>query len=295
MEKNFDKKIIKAKWLRFCERKCGMDYYEFGNKLYALGNCKYNINEDFYTIVYPIKSTEENYHITQETQRRFKTAYETLLQNIENIKKECNGYYKANFGGNFIGYKHIEKDIYQFIAVNENDNYIYQTFDNIVSFLTFFCFGLWKNNKLKCKIEDCVKQEIINDTFPLLLSARLHQENYLEYELKYLGGIASQTEMDYLESIDGKHRFLPTKDIYDIDRIHIENIAKVIPKNFFNKEDCILFNASLDGITQEIVWYPTKNNFIYVDCHPNGMYVQITNNIISILNSLYNDKTNKLI
>lgn len=101
--------------------------------------------------------------------------------------------------------------------------------------------------------------------------------------------------MDYLESIDGKHRFLPTKNIYDIDRIHIENIAKVIPKNFFNKEDCILFNASLDGITQEIVWYPTKNNFIYVDCHPNGMYVQITNNVISILNSLYNDKTNKLI
>ncbi len=292
MEKRLDKKIVNAKWIRFFERKNGKDFYEFGNKLYALGICAYNLNEDFYTI-YPFKDKEENYYITVETQSRFKTAYETLLKDIKNIKQECNGFFRANFGSNFIGYKHIKKEIYQFIAINENDNYIYQTFDDIAFFLTQFCFGLWKKNMLKSEIEDSIKQEIINDTFPLLLSARLHQEDYLEYELKYWGGVATQKEMDYLEHIDGKHRFLPTTDIYDIDRFQIENLLKVVPRTFFNKEKCIWFNVYIDGIPQEIVWYPAKHNLIYVRCYPKGFYIKVTDNVVSILNNRYNDETNQ--
>ena len=50
MEKRFDKRIVKANWLRFLERKDGKDYYEYGNTEYCKGVCCYQLNDDFYIV-----------------------------------------------------------------------------------------------------------------------------------------------------------------------------------------------------------------------------------------------------
>lgn len=286
MEKRFDKKVVKAKRLRFLERKDGQDFYEYGNMEYRSGVCCYNLNDDFYSVnankwTY-IKATEEKYYITQETKARFISVYNDLMQDIECAKKEQNGFFRADFDDKYLAYKQKAKGVYQIIAVNEKEDSIFQFIGGIYDFLNRFDFDAWEYTFLRLDLLQSVISKIKENTFPLFLSAQQHQDKYLEYELKYLSEIATQSEIEYLSSIDKKHRFVPATDIYDIDKIEIYEFSK-LPKTFFERLDKYAFKTVIDNIPQEIIWYPSMNNVVFVRRYPREYRLKVSNAVINIL------------
>lgn len=286
MEIKIDKKVVKAKWLRFLERKDGQDFYEYGNMGYRAGVCCYNLNDDFYSVnankwTY-IKAKEEKYYITQETKARFISVYNDFTQDIECAKKEQNGFFRADFDDKYLAYKQKAKDVYQIIAVNEKEDSIFQFIGGIYDFLNRFDFDAWEYTFLRLDTLQNVISKVKENAFPLFLSAQQHQDKYLEYELKYLSEIATQSEIEYLSSIDKKHRFVPATDIYDIDKIEIYEFSK-LPKTFFERLDKYAFKTVIDNIPQEIIWYPSMNNVVFVRRYPREYRLKVSNAVINIL------------
>ena len=286
MEIRIDKKVVKAKWLRFLERKDGQDFYEYGNMGYRAGVCCYNLDDDFYSVNANkwtcIKVPEEMYYITQETKARFISIYNDFMQDMQYAKNEENGFFRADFDDKYLAYKQIANGVYQIIAVNEKDDSIFQFIGSIYDFLNRFDFDEWEYTFLRLDTLQSVISRVKENTFPLFLSAQQHQDKYLEYELKYLSEIATQSEIEYLSSIDKKHRFVPATDIYDIDKIEIYEFSK-LPKTFFERLDKYAFKTVIDNIPQEIIWYPSMNNVVFVRRYPREYRLKVSNAVINIL------------
>lgn len=286
--KRFDKKVVKAKWLRFLERKDGQNFYEYGNMGYRAGVCCYNLDDDFYSVnankwTY-IKAKEEKYYITQETKARFISVYDDFTQDIECAKKEQNGFFRADFDDKYLAYKQIANDVYQIIAVNEKEDSIFQFIGGIYDFLNRFDFDEWEYTFLRLDLLQSVISKIKENTFPLFLSAQQHQDKYLEYELKYLSDCATQQEVDYLNSLDSKHRFIPIPRIENIEIIRCSKMSKTL----LNHLEKYRFTVIIDNKVRHAIYYPSRPNRLFVFRYPKNCEIEISNDIVITLKTKIN-------
>ena len=281
MEIKFDKKVAKAKWIRFVERKDGQDFYAYGNMEYGLGcNCAYQLNDDFYRIntnerAHP-KASPQKYYITQETKARFLAVYNDLMSDIDSIKREGNGFYRADFGDKYIGWKPLGKGLYQIIAVNEKENTIYQTFSGLYDFLTHFDFDVFSPALLPFDAIAKIAPKVKDGTFPLLVAAKKLGEKFLEYELKYFCDCATQEEVEYLNSVDGKHRFIPVPRIENIEIVRCSKMSKTL----LNHLDKYLLTVIMDNNERFAVYYPSIPNRLFVFRYPKDCKIEVESDII---------------
>lgn len=288
MQMEFDKKIVKAKWLRFLERIDGKDFYEYGNGEYRKGVCCYQLNDYFYSInTYKctyIKAREQKYYITQETKARFISVYNDCMQDIESAKKEENGFFRADFEDKYLAYKQKARGVYQIIAVNEKDDTIYQMFSGLYDFLMHFDFECFSPTSLRFDALEKILTKIKVNTFPLLISAKEHQDKYLEYELKYFSDCATQEEIDYLNSLDSKHRFIPIPRIENIEIIRCSKMSKTL----LNHLEKYLFTVIIDNKERHAIYYPSRPNRLLVFRYPENCEIEISNDIVMILQTKIN-------
>lgn len=288
MQMKFDKKIVKAKWLRFLERIEGKDYFEYGNGECRKGVCCYQLNDNFYIInTYKctyIKAIEEKYYITQETKARFISVCNDFMQDMQYAKNEGNGFFRADFDDKYLTYKQKAIGVYQIIAVHEKDDSIFQFIGSIYDFLNRFDFDEWEYTFLRLDTLQSVISRVKEHTFPLLLSAQQRKDKYLEYELKYFCDCAKQEEIDYLNSLDSKHRFIPILRIENIEIIRCSKMSKTL----LNHLEKYLLTVIIDNKERLAIYYPSSPNCLFVFRYPKNCKIEISNDIVVTLQTKIN-------
>lgn len=113
-------------------------------------------------------------------------------------------------------------------------------------------------------------------------------DEYFVREIKYVCECASPEEAAYLSDIDGKTRFVPTKEVYGVEDITLQSyeVRKrcgiVIPSSLKMQitVDCKPFSA----------WWGANKQELYIDSHGFGRDIKITDGLqkrfIKLLNSI---------
>lgn len=102
---------------------------------------------------------------------------------------------------------------------------------------------------------------VLNGSYPLMVYAKQTEDKYLEYELKFLAGIATVDEIRYLESIIKRNRFIAQKKVYDTDSIEISGAIK-IQERYFYRPELWLCEITVDGERRKCVWNKGKSEII---------------------------------
>ena len=208
--------------------KVELDQIKYGERYYRIQSNESNRNlpnvisykrGNKYTIV-----NGKRYIISVALKNQLNEAEDVFQNRLKDAMSEQNGYHLADFkNGRLIAFKQLDCDKYHFLIIKKNGDKLAR-FDSVASpaieFINSFSFSRWGFVLEKSGID-------LNN-FPLYDRAKDVKDIFLEYEIKYLAGVATQEEMDYLnahDSEDEELRFYLKKDVYDIDDVCILEVV----------------------------------------------------------------------
>ena len=213
--------------------KVAFSYAQYGEKYYLLqSNEKFSYYPNLipyrkgnkYTVVYG-----RRYILSDTLKKQLNEAESLFKSQLKDALAEVNGYSLADFtNGRIIAFKHLSCDKYHFFVIKKSKGKltrIESITSSAIQFISDFNFDQWGFIGKKSKIE--------LDNFPLFNRVKDVKDVFLEYEIKYLLGVATQEEMDYLnanDSEDGESRFNLKKEIYDIDDVCIIEVSSHIER-----------------------------------------------------------------
>jgi hypothetical protein len=185
--------------------------------------CIYRSGDDYYTEI----NFEKNKQVAiSESVKAQMTAYGAeMKQTASNAMLLMEGFRYSAFEGKpliwrLYGYKE-KLPVYEFFCFDNDGNYWY-ILDSVSDFFNKFCFESYSAKAMaeNSNIEYFSKNK---DTLPLIDCAERAGDNYLAGELKWLLGLATIKDVEYLTSVDNLARFVAEEGVYDSNRIAVKN------------------------------------------------------------------------
>lgn len=199
--------------------------------------------------------------LSEQSKKQLVDSHAIVEQAAKNILAGENGYNMFEFNGKRLYIKIQDINMYEVWAFQTSGEEIVEIRKLNLSVEGILgVFGLddifestrWMRLYFS-ELSKCVTDAIADGSFSLLQFAKAMGNKYLEYELKFWAETATDDEIDYLEKISRRNRFLPHKDIYDVDDVKIISMDK-IRKTYFNRMDKWFCHIVIGGFERVCVW-----------------------------------------
>lgn len=230
---------------------------------------------------------QKSFSLTQELIKRINEWVQNLFITVERLGRNDSDFLHVRFDGNDVYFKRLRGCRYQFVC-NDNDGNVRQDVCEVGEYLrrsemfnkeTRQAWGVNTDIMLRVKTGD----------FPFLDVP----DEYFVREIKYVCECASPEEAAYLSDIDGKTRFVPTKEVYGVEDITVQSYELrsrygiVIPAS-------LKMQITIDGKPCSADWNANRQD-LYIDSHGFGRDIKITDGLQKRFTNLLNSIETKSI
>jgi hypothetical protein len=185
--------------------------------------CIYSSGDDYYTEINFEKNKQVA--ISDSVKAQFDECKAAICKDVSLAKLSLDNYHLVELGGSRQlawcrkGVKGKEP-VYSVIFLYSGE-YFWYFYDTVCGFLN----GLWLESYCSKAMAENSNIEYFSknkDTLPLIDCAKKVGDNYLAAELKWLLGLATKEDAEYLTSHDNLARFVAEEGVYDSNRITVK-------------------------------------------------------------------------
>lgn len=177
---------------------------------------------------------------------------------LKNVLSCTNGYAGLWFEENDNLYlKKLKSDLYEVWSLRKDDGVITDiskndlTVGGIVEM--YSRCDLFYSQTHYAGAKHVFRKAIKNGNHPLILYAKQSGDKYFECELKFLAGIASDDEIEYLEKVVKRNRFISKKETYGADDVEIKSYEELRRRHMYDRQRW-LCKIVIDGAERCCIW-----------------------------------------
>ncbi|MDE6301965.1 MAG: hypothetical protein K2M36_00045 [Clostridia bacterium] len=256
-EQKLKGRIIESfKKIKFNSRRNGENYFDIVAVRLTQNTPKtiiYNVNDDFCR-----NKDRRRLFLTEQAKAQLDECVQQtdkLMNEIWNCRQ--NEYLPFDFNGKRLWLKKLSNGVYNVVTMKMVGGCITEirmddrNVDEILRQFGKEDLVSWSSSgNLRIVLDS-----IVDGSFPLMVHAKQTEDTYLEYELKYQAGIATDDEIRYLESKVVRNRFIARREVYDVDSVELISAKVELSKrSYFSRWKRWVVKIIIDGFERECSW-----------------------------------------
>lgn len=224
------------------------------------------------------------YSPTAEQLERMNDLLRSLIADCEDAKAGRNGFTKIKAPGGTLFFRRLPDFYYRFITELDN-GFLRQRQCKIKEFLESTC--LWCATNGYLRNDSDIGRAVADGTFELLNVGDM----YMAREIKYLYDCATTDEVEYLNAMDGKCRFINTKQVYDVEDLTVLKCCATCYK-YSHIIRCLEIEGKLCGQKVTVIWQ--QKDTVKVIAAYKAHDVRITPELKQAFQKLWDDEEEKI-
>ena len=225
----------------------GNEYYEVKQSNDHKKRGTYKVGDDFW-----YENELHQQPISKSTKALFEAAHDKFVEQVTRAKNGQDGYMVVSIDNYYVAYKRLlQETTYDFILTCDR-------YTRIFTNTTIYDFH--RSLILPSDSPQEEKNRLEKVTHSLLESASFANDLYLAYALKECLGTITQSEADYLLSIDGIYRFIPENKIYDMGDLEILDVQSGT-YTFSSRTVNFTCVVKIKGIVHKAIWKPNDTKY----------------------------------